>query len=168
MESPPVVQKVPHTSNKAKKRVKPATCRRSSRATKRPVKYTADYCSSMNTPMVEKETCSFQNGLELGGINQIKRKVSLKQTDRGSSHENYIKESPANALSDSLYSQASTENKKIAQPLPPVTTHRDQKVYKASMKLPFISMQYFTSQGNFHRRNEAAKRRKMVISSMLN
>ena len=162
MESPSAARKVPHTSS-TRKRARPATCRRSSRATKRPAKYTADYCSSMDAPIIEKETHSFQNG----GTSIIKRKVSMKQTDRSCSHENCIKESPANALSDSLYSQTSTEKlsgEDIAQSLPLVTTHTDQKVKESMIQL-FLYCSHSNSQGKFHRRNEAAKRRKMVISS---
>lgn len=107
--------------------------RRSSRATKRPVKYNVDnYCSSSDDPTFGKESPSLQNGSALDkNESRIKRRVSIKQADRSCSRENYIKESPANALSDSLYSQTSTEllsGVQMTQPLPLVTTQTDQTV----------------------------------------
>lgn len=56
--------------------------------------------------------------------------MSVKQADRNCSQtcENTIKESPANALSDALYSETSAELPSSAQIASPITTRTDAKV----------------------------------------
>lgn len=77
---------------------KKTTARRSVRVTKKPLNYNVD-CFTDLSPVDDDH--SLLNGSE----NRIKRKVSNKANNRSCSYD----ESPANALSDALYSETSLE-----------------------------------------------------------
>lgn len=98
---------------RVKQKLKPTdttVARRRSSRTRKPLKYTQDYCCSSEDIATEQT--------------KIKRKVSKQQTARSAQENNFI-ESPVNALSDALYSDASLEllsGVMNSQNIPPKTT----------------------------------------------
>ena len=116
-----------------KQREKPTTgtCnRRSKRATKRPEKYM--FTSSGDSP-TGKVSSAIQNGsLIRKNRSGIKRKVCAKQAERNYSHDDCFKESPFNALSDALYSEASSELSGSRQNTQPPSSLTEKTVRKKS------------------------------------
>lgn len=91
------MKKIPHKSVSLVNK-KSTARRRSVRVTKRPLNYNVD-CSTDPSPTNDDHL--LLNGSGSG----IKRKVSIKANNRSCSCD----ESPANALSDALYSETSLE-----------------------------------------------------------
>lgn len=133
----PATTKVPcRAGKKTRWKVKPDTAstasRRSSRATKRPVKYTDSSSDDLATC---NEFPPLHNGSVLHrNCSTIRRRVSVKQADRISSQtceNSIIKESPVNALSDALYSQTSSDiSSRSIRAVSPITTQTDPKVFR--------------------------------------